>query len=304
MSLTTQRLAQDHHGAEMNDPGRATRSEASPREAAIRSIVARKVIQGAVGSLLFWAAVNVAGWYFLGGEMRDTLGRLSDPSGSITFLRYSGAIFGGVFFAFAVLGGATRSVLAVWLNGIALLSVGIWNVINLFVTIGALQPHGLTVQHSTANTFWIVLGLAQVVWGFQAMIKASTVGSPDRDLTGDEQFAEDQRVLEAEINASQDPFSGRLSFTVERTNQLPFFTTTTDHYTLLLREDRALCVRNDLENYFAIPRSSLEKASIPPPEDKGATHPLTITTGGEVQHQYKMQLDREAYRALWGWAKD
>jgi hypothetical protein len=129
----------------------------------VRAVARDGAVQGAVGSLAAWGAINAGAWFFLNGDSRQLLTQLNNPGGDIYFLVYGGLIIGCVMLAFAIFGLLTRLSLAIMLNGLSLLGVGVWNLAHDSFANSALQPYGYSIKDP--STTWILLGIAQIIWG-------------------------------------------------------------------------------------------------------------------------------------------
>lgn len=227
----------------------------------IQTVARDGSIQGAVGSLATWGAINVGAWFLLGAENREFLSGLSgNPTGGIYFLLYGGLILGAFMFAFAALGFTTRTSATIFLDGISLLAVGIFNIIHDFVAIGALRPYGYTVEKP--STIWIMLGVCQVVWGFRQFSSFGRIGSWSPAPLAKSEMRQMKKALQQFVGIAEEVGDGivKASITTKGPLGLDFMSSTTQ-YTGRLLEDSALMVSGKLNDCFVIDRKAMSNAS-------------------------------------------
>ncbi len=249
----------------------------------IQSVTRDASVQGAVGSLAAWGAINVGAWFLLGVENREFLSRLtSNPTGGIYFLLYGGLILGMVMFVFAALGFTTRTSAAIFLDGLSLLAVGVWNIIHDFVAIVALRPYGYTVEKP--STIWIMLGICQVVWGFRQFSSFGRIGSWSPAHMDSSGLQELKKLLRHFVEMAEQTDNRIIKASITSKGPLGFdFMSRTTQYTGRLLDDFALMVSAKLDDCFAIDRKGMSNASfsdsgILKVEVEGDTKEMAINT--------------------------
>jgi hypothetical protein len=221
----------------------------------VRAVVRVGAALSAVRSLATWGAINLVCWYALGGDDRRILGGIHNPSASIYFLLYGGAVLGCFMVAFAALGLATRTVAIIALDGFSLLCVGVWNVVHDFVAIEALREHGYTVNGP--GGVWVLLGVSQVMWGFRQFGAFSRIAAWQVADTTPDVFARVKSDLKTFVARREDPATGVVKGSI--TSNGPFglsFLSRTMSYTGVLLPDAWVMVATGLDDCFIVPRET------------------------------------------------
>ena len=227
----------------------------------IQAVARDGSVQGAVGSLAAWGAINIGAWFLLGTEHREFLSRLtSNPTGGIYLLLYGGLILGALMFAFGALGFTTRTSAAIFLDGLSLLAVGVWNVIHDFVAIGALRPYGYTIEKP--STFWIMLGVCQVVWGFRQFSSFGRIGSWSPANLARSEMQQMKTLLQQFVGMAEQTEDGIVKASITTKGPLGLdFMSRTSQFTGRLLDDSGLMVSAKLDDCFTIDRKVMSNAS-------------------------------------------
>lgn len=275
-----------------------------PDDNLLRSIVIDKAIWGAVASLFAWGVINLGAWYFLSDSQNSTLRELqaSAPPGTFDIFIYGGLVIGGVMLLFGLLGMALRNRLVGWLNGIALIGLGIWNLTHDAMLNNAVQPYG----HSVGDTspIWYILGIAQIGWGVKEIYRFSTLGPKPVGIARDEKKAA-RAKLSLALKASARPESGRLKFILTTSQGIPFGSQKTEHFTMWLLPDRAFCLENGFGQYFEIERASLrgKRFSSGTLNAKGKKVVPPIEAADKTGKVRKLPLDSASVEAVNEWLR-
>jgi hypothetical protein len=207
--------------------------------------------------LLLWGAINLGAWLVLGGNYRSTLLSLPNPGIEIFFLAYSGAIIGGLMLLFASLGLVIRHPIIVFLNGLSLLGVGLWNLLGDFFAMAVLKSYGYTID-TGPTTIWMFLGILQIVWGgrdikryFSIPNKHSIVETLEMKHTKD--------MLKNLVKEKPAPDTGLLELTIPGAGWLPYPLDQPVHYIVKLLPERAICIKKNLDDFFVIERGTASK---------------------------------------------
>jgi hypothetical protein len=220
----------------------------------IKAVIHGSAIKGATTSLFIWGIVNLGAWFLLGGESRSTLLGLRDPSIGIYVLAYSGALIGGLILLFSLIGAVTNHSSIVLLDGLALLGVGLWNIIlgDLFA-IAVLAPYGYTMDYlSWSTNLWRFLGLGQVTWGGRQIKRFFSIGSEHRRI--DElQKNQTRKVLERFVKETPAPEAGHLELSIR--SEGPIFGGE-KRYSVQLLPEQAICIEKGLGDFFVIEKKT------------------------------------------------
>lgn len=217
----------------------------------IRAVARRGAVQGAVGSLAAWGVVNIGAWFLLGGENRQLLGELSNPSDGIYFVLYSGLVLGSIMLAFAALGFVTRASGTILLDGFSLIGVGLCNIAYDFVAIAALKPYGYTMEKP--SPIWIMLGISQVIWGFRQFFCFSRMVTWSVARARGDVLHDARKHLQSVVTRSEGGEGGvvKASMTVNGPLGLSFLSKTTQ-YTGIVLEKLVIMISTKLDDCFTI----------------------------------------------------
>lgn len=224
-----------------------------PNHEAIRDVVLNNAIKSAIVSLFSWGMINLLVWFYLGSDNRDALSKIS-ASDFFLFV-YGGAIIGGVMLSLGLLGTIVRSSVVGWFDGLALIAVGLWNVLSDFILISALKEHGYSVRPDTGPHLWVMLGIAQIIWGTKQLIRFGSLGAKPKGI-GKVLSMNTSKSLSSLMKEPVDPNTGRLKI-VCTSKSFPFFTESTEEYTMWLLQEKAICISKKLNNLFEIDRKEM-----------------------------------------------
>jgi len=189
-----------------------------------------------------------------------------------------------------------------WLNGIALIGLGLWNLTNNFLLSDAVQPYGYTV--SDPSPIWIILGIAQIVWGGKEIYRFSTLGPKPAGIARDEKKAA-RAKLAVTVKAPASPESGRLKFALTTSQGFPFGAQKTEHFTMWLLPERAFCLENGFRDYFEIERAPLrgKTFNLRTRNAKGKQIVPPIETADKTGKVRKLPLDSASIEAVNEWLR-
>lgn len=228
--------------------------------ARIQAVAQDGAALAAAKSLAAWGVINVGAWFLLGAENRGFLSRLANPTVSIYLLLYGGLVLGVAMLAFSALGYRTRLPATISVDGLALIGVGIWNIVHDFVAIGALRPYGYTIEKPA--TVWVVLGLCQLVWGSRQLSRSRRILAWRAPQLTTAEVQQLRGHLQAFVVMAEDPETGIVA--ASTTEEQPFtggLVKRTTRYTGRLLEDCALMVASKLDDCFMIDRKAMGNAS-------------------------------------------
>jgi len=240
--------------------------------ARIQRVVQLGAVQGAAISLLVWGAINIAGWAFFGEQSRQIVAGITDnPTGDLWLALYASLILGVGLLAFGLAGLLTRAYITVFLDGLSLIAIGIWNIAGDFVAINALRPYGYTLNN--VSQLVIILGVFQLIWGFRRLGAFWRFGrwSPQR-MRGSE-VTDLRRRLQGLVKTPESIESGIINASYTAST-LGFLAQTT-YYTGALLDDSAVLVSNSLDDCFTFDRAAF----------KGAR--LTVSNATDIQIEGK-----------------
>jgi hypothetical protein len=258
-----------------------------PNAQVIRSIVYDTAINRATIVLLFWGLLNLGIWAVWGTKDVKFLLGLRNPGQDIYMLAYGGVFIGGIMLLFAIIGAISKHIIVGYLSGLSLIFVGLWNISHDFFTNEVLRPYGYHVKEF--SIFWIMLGVAQLIWGFREMGTFSRLGAKPETIDDVEKNLA-KAELKNIIKAPREPLGGKLAFTIQRR---ALFLPQVDHYVMLLLPDRALCLHKGLHDYFEVDRNRGVKWL----GDKGS-----VKIMDDNQRSIKISMPQEDIGALERWA--
>jgi len=242
-----------------------------PDRSIINAIVFDAAIASASGSLLLWGAINLGTWFFFRADNMAMFTRINAPDGTFDLFLYGGGVIGACMLIFGAVGATTKTVITGWLDGLSLLGVGIWNLLHDILLADAIRPYGYKMEQP--GTLWLMLGVSQLVWGGKQLHRFSTMGTKPIGVTSEVKTAASKKLKEM-IKLAGDPAAGRLKFSITCRHNFPFFNETTDHYTMWLMKDRALCLEHDMKRVIQFERVSLKSKNF-----QGSVIPLVDTNG-------------------------
>ncbi len=225
-----------------------------PNSSVIKAIIIDNAISRAIGSLCVWGAINLGAWFYFKEDIMSTFGKINAPAGTFNTLIYGGAVIGICMIIFGVIGVATRSSIVGWLNGISLLVVGGWNVAHDFILIAALKPYGYTVDSSGPH-FWIILGIAQLIWGGKQLFQFGAFGKRPTSIPPSAKVDAQEKLKQIMMSPAS-PDTGRLKFSIS-SQSFPFFIQKTEEFTMWLLPERAYCLENGLNRFLEFERHEL-----------------------------------------------
>ncbi len=209
-------------------------AEALPPANVLRMAVLDNAVRASSNSLLTWAIINLALWYFTWSETTPGM------AGS-GLLAYGSVVIAAFMLLSAVAGYVSRHGVVGWLDGLLLFAIGTWNILTLFV-------HG--------NALWVCLGLIQLSWGARQIYRFRFLCVEKVRLD-----RESIRVaLDQYDTCASRPTSfnqGRLRFAVSPKFQTPLLSEQPRRWTMWLLPDRAVCVEDDFRDIFELERRSI-----------------------------------------------
>jgi hypothetical protein len=238
-----------------------------PEKRIIRAVVLDKSIPTSIKSLLIWGGINFTtslGYY---QETHEQFISMQAPPGTFTVFLYGGLVIGLIMIGFGILGQITKSALVGYLNGIALITVGIWNVIFQDSLDAAVKPYGYVVNVWKIGVFpvWQIVGILQCLWGIAQIYRFLRFGFYPIGL---KQAVRTDALIKLQdiIVQSPKPSVGRFKLKLLQSNRLLdslFDSLVVGHfikfgtYTVWLLPDKAFCIEDGLEDYFVYYRQSL-----------------------------------------------
>ncbi len=221
-----------------------------PGDLLLKAILSDKAVTGAVGSLLFWGIINLAAWFYFKQDMMSALIGINAPDDAFNTLLYGGAVISISMLVLGLAGVAARTRIICWMDGISLLVLGIWNLAHNFLLTAALKPYGYTIENP--GVFWIILGIIQIIWGIRQLLRFKSSGAMPPGITStvkNNTREKLRRMVQTPVSIKK----GRLKFSI--TGGFPFHKK--KHFTMWLLPHKALCIENELNDYFEIVRKSL-----------------------------------------------
>ncbi len=212
----------------------------------------------AINSMIMWGLVNIGAWFFFGRDFRETLGSLNNPSGGIYFLMYGALGLGVLLLAFAFIGFTQRMMTAIILNGLSLITVGLWNISNDFIAIGALKPYGYTIEKP--GTFWIILGIIQIGWGINQLTHGVKLKNLSHEKVTRPEMDELRKQLRFFVHSDEKEEKGLVKGTISDRSGLLDIAPRITSFTGRLTDDSALFVSSNLDDSFVIEREKAGRA--------------------------------------------
>jgi hypothetical protein len=191
---------------------------------------------------------------------------------------------------FGVLGAVTRSSIVGWLDGIALLVVGGWNVVSDFLLADAIRPYGYTIKQP--STIWIYLGIGQLIWGGKQLFRFSNLGAKPRGIDSTAK-AQARNKLQETLKAPASPQTGRIKLSITTTHYFPY-RVKTERFTMWLLPEKAYCLEDSLSWFFEIDRQAHQGRRF-----DGETVEVMDTNGSDR----KLALDAASREAVNEWLR-
>lgn len=229
-----------------------------PDKRIINTIVRDRLIPTASESLLVWGSFDLVMWFVQHVKIVELLSKIDTFSGdTFTFIIYGGCIIAMGMLAFGVIGQAKKSTLVGYLNGIALIAAGLWNLNFDNALANAVRLYGYKLTEKGFNIFDI-LGLFQCIWGLLQIYSFWRFGFQPRGMN---KAAKDDALTRLQkITRSQaKPDAGRFKITIP-TSLLQSLYAGIRHggmYTVWLLPYKACCLHDKLDNYFEYDRRAI-----------------------------------------------
>lgn len=211
----------------------------------IGTVISSSALREARNSLILWGVINLGAWYIFGSSYRSLLSNLRNPGADIYLLAYSGAIIGGLMLSFALFGIVTKRPITIFLNGLSLVGVGLWNIFGDLFANATLMPYGYTIVSVGSPVVWIVLGLAQVYWGARS-IAQYTKKRHEISKAETPEVKQAKEKLKDLVKANPSLETGVLELTVSRAK-----------YMAKLTNEQAICVKKNLGDFFVIKKRAI-----------------------------------------------
>ncbi len=261
-----------------------------PEGEVLRGILLDTNVAQSVVSLLFWGVANTLAWYFLGKDFRSSLHTIPAPPGTFDFYIYAGLILGIGMLAFGAFGAITHNPWVGRFDGVTMVIVGTWNVLHDFFLSSTLQPYQYTIDIST---FWVVIGISQIIWGVRRISKFHALGPRPRPVPKSQKNVAIARLRDL-MKTGADIGKGRLKLGIKERGTFPFYYDKTLQYFMWLLPDRAYCLQSDMSNAFEIDRA--RNAS-----KEAFVSPVNVVDGHGKKR--KLQFDESSLAAFDEWGQ-
>jgi len=213
-------------------------------------------------SLFIWGGINLMTWFSDYQKTHEQFNQIQAPPGTFTWYIYGGLVISLMMLAFGLLGQITKSTLVGYLDGIALITVGLWNISFQLFLDDAVKPYGLKVVGWKIGDFtiWQMLGFLQCIWGLAQIYRFWRFGFHPRGLN-EAVKTEASKKLQEIVQAIPSPDAGRFKLILGKKdffdnlimgNFIRFGT-----YTVWLMPDKAFCLEDELRDFFVYKRKSL-----------------------------------------------
>lgn len=235
-----------------------------PEKHIIRAIMLDKAIPAASISLIAWGGINLVLWFLGHQETVEQLSKIPAPSGAFTFYIYGGCVIGLAMLAFGIFGQVTKNTLVGYLDGFALIAVGIWNGFYDLGLAGDLKPYGYHIEgwqgwNYGGWTVWRVIGTIQIIWGVTQLSRFWRFGFQPRGINQAVKSVALTKLLEI-VRSQVRPDIGRFKINIRNNLFEPGVTGGT--YTVWLLPDKAFCLHDQLNDYFECDRRRLLKQQL------------------------------------------
>jgi len=228
-----------------------------PETRIINAILRDKSIPTASESLLVWGSINLMMWFVQYGKIVALLSKIGALSGTFTFFIYGGCVIAVGMLAFGIFGQVTKSTLVGYLNGIALVAAGLWNLNFDNALDNAVRLYGYELIEKGFNIFE-VLGLFQCIWGLLQIYGFWRFGFQPRGIN--KAVKNDALAKLQEITRSPaKPEAGRFKLTIP-TSSLQLLLPGVRRggtYTVWLLPYKACCLHDNLDDYFEYDRRAM-----------------------------------------------
>ncbi len=226
-----------------------------PGKNIINAILCEKSIPTASESLLIWGAINLLTWFVQYGKIIELLRRINALNGTFSFF-YGGCVIAVCMLVFGVFGQVTKITLVGYLNGIVLVTVGLWNLNFDNMLDNAVRASGYTLIEKGFNIFDIV-ALLQCFWGLLQIFNFWRFGFQP----GINKAVKDGALpkLQEITRSPAKPDIGRFKFTMPA-SLFQSFIPGIRHggsYTVWLLPYKACCLHDKLEDYFEYDRRAV-----------------------------------------------
>jgi hypothetical protein len=226
----------------------------------IRATVRNEATGNAAGSLAAWGAVNVGAWFLLNAEPRQLLSGLPHPSAGLYVLLYGGLVLGLAMLVWAALGFLTRFSGTLWLDGLSLIAVGLWNVASGVIMTGALSGSAYTAKKP--GVWWIVLGLCQAAWGVRWLPTLGRLACWRVARLSRQELGDSRKELRTFVRLADDPEQGLVAASVHVPGPLGLACLSrTVEYKGVLGSDASLWVSSGLDDCFTLTRWETRRAA-------------------------------------------
>jgi len=228
-----------------------------PEKRIINAILRDKSIPGASESLLVWGSINFVMWFMQHVKIVELLSRFDILSGTSPFLIYGGCMIAVGMLAIGILGKVTKSTLVGYLNGIALVMAGLWNINFDNALTNVVRRFDYELVEKGFN-IWVMLGLFQCVWGLLQIYGFWRFGFKPKGITKavkDDALAKLQGITRSPAK----PDAGRFKLTIPSPLLQPLFPRIMHGgtYTVWLLPYKASFLHDKLDDYFEYDRRAV-----------------------------------------------
>jgi hypothetical protein len=228
-----------------------------PEKRIINTILRDKLIPTASESLLVWGSINLLMWFVQYGKIVELFTKIDAVFGTFTFIIYGGGVIAVIMLFFGILGWVTKSSLVGYLNGIALVGVGLWNLHFDDALVNAVRLNGYNLVEKGFNLF-AILGLTQCIWGLLQIYRYWRFGFQSRGIN--KKVKDDALAKLREITQSPaKPDAGRFKLTIPTSllQSLILGIRQGGTYTVWLLPYKACCLHDKLDDYFEYDRRAI-----------------------------------------------
>ena len=259
-----------------------------PKNDVIRAIMLDMAIPVSILSLIGWGIINLAMWLLGHQTTIEQLARIPAPSGTFDIYIYGGCVAGVTMLMFGIIGQLTKSPLVGYLDGIALVGVGIWNICCDIGFANNLENYGYHIlgwqgANLGGYTVWRVVGIIQFFWGISQIYRYWRFGFLPKGLNKTVKI-DSLKKLQEIIQGPASHDAGRFKINIRTDLFAPGITG--GIYTVWLLPDKAFCLHDQLRDYFECDRRNLLKQQLA----KGGKE---ITINGSAFTEFKEWLRTE-----------
>ncbi|MDP2858418.1 MAG: hypothetical protein Q8P50_10630 [Bacillota bacterium] len=217
---------------------------------AIRQMAVSSRVRAATRSLAMWGVINLGVWMFAnrGGvpPVGQFVGRRGSSAVLVVLMLYGGLVMGLALLAFAAVGSLKRNATAVLLDGVALVAIGLWNIL------------GSGLSGGFFRVIWIGLGLTQIASGIMQFSHFRTVSSWGAPAPAVGDASEVLKKLHGIVSSAEGPLPGPIikGRVAKEEAYLGLQTRhRAEHWSGQLLEDCAILFSQDISDYTCIARS-------------------------------------------------